>query len=152
MSLPPEFFQIISDELEHSLRLLDSQQAVFQAARAARENEPANEAQQADAAVAPPKSGATHGADGLDRLVRDLLGKDLDELRMEQAESLRQTYPVASEELYHIAELLGAQARHRIDRLAVAFDKIAGEPVRRELARRRIEQSGSQRPNDARDD
>jgi hypothetical protein len=141
LSLPAEFFQIVSDEFESALNLIDSQQTILRAAECARAEEAAQADQSADEdALSSPEDG-----DRLSRLVRELLDKDIDELQIERAESHRHSYPIASAELYHAAKLIGEQARHRLSRLAIAFDQIAGDPVRRELARRQIEKSAEKR-------
>lgn len=149
LSLPAEFFRVVSDEFEHALRLLDSQQAVLREAGVAEQQEDKSTECPADAASAAEYDPVeSSNGDRLNRLVRELLGKDLDALDVEQDESPRRLYSVASSELYHAAELLGLQARHRLARLAVAFDQIAGDPVRRELARRRVEDSAERKRNE----
>lgn len=143
LSLPPEFFQAVSDEFEHVLELLDSQQTVLRTANEERGADDADRGKAGDDADSADTDSA--GGDRLNRLVRDLVGKDIDSLQVERSETHRRSYGVAASELYQAAGMLGAQARHRLDRLAVAFDQIAGDPVRREIARRRVEEAAERK-------
>jgi hypothetical protein len=142
LSLPPEFFSIIADEFEKVQQLMESQQAILLAAERARREE-AESGESDSRGNSNDEEGV--GDDALDRLVMSLLGKSLTHLHEERLELHRQTRGATSTDLYRAAELIGEQAQHQLNRLAIAFDLIAGDPVRRELARRTIKKSSSAR-------